>query len=29
MAAIEGIVARAILDPVGSEFMAPPDQLAA
>jgi aryl-alcohol dehydrogenase-like predicted oxidoreductase len=29
MAAIDGILARAIPDPVGPEFMAPPDQLAA
>jgi aryl-alcohol dehydrogenase-like predicted oxidoreductase len=29
MAAIDAIVARAIPDPVGPEFMAPPDQLAA
>jgi hypothetical protein len=29
MSAIDRILARAIPDPVGPEFMAPPDQLAA
>lgn len=29
MSAIDGILARAIPDPVGPEFMTPPDQLAA